>query len=86
MYTGENGSTTEADELQAYGVRVASAIRWWSNSTFLNALSKERSEIDKKRIIDDFYSRLASCLTSSLGWNCYEVSTVAVHVEKGGDQ
>ena len=75
-------SEKTAEGLNEAGMKAASAIRSWSYSTFYNALSDGRSANEKKNILENFFYRLPNYLTSSLGWHCYDVPIVAVHMEK----
>ncbi|KAI0221600.1 hypothetical protein LSAT2_027098 [Lamellibrachia satsuma] len=70
---------------RAHAVSIVKCIRTWSNRIFTTGLSKERNLNERKKILDELYSRLVDLVAQSPGDGCYDYFYIFVTVAKTGE-
>ena len=70
---------------RAHAVSIVKCIRTWSNRIFTTGLSKERNVNERKKILDELYSRLVDLVAQSPGDRSYDYVNLFVTVAKTGE-
>ena len=71
---------------RAHAVSKVKGIRTWSNRIFTTGLSQERNVNERKKIIDELYSRLVDLIAQSPGDGGYDYVYLIVTVAKTGER